>query len=407
MKRVVIIGGGAAGLLCGYFAAKNGASALIVDKNARPGRKMMISGKGRCNLTNNCDVRRFMESVTKNASFLFSALYFLPPQRLMELVEASGLPLKTERGNRVFPVSDKAVDVVDAVYAMAKSAGCEYLNAEVKSLIVKNGAAVGVDTSSGRIGADSVVVATGGASYTRTGSTGDGYKFAKEAGHTVEPIRPSLVPLVTAGGTAKRLMGLSLKNVALKLTEDGRDKPVFEDFGEMLFTHFGLSGPMVLSASAHMEQGKRYSVSVDLKPALTTEELSKRIARDFAAYPNKDFANSLDDLLPKKMIPVIVDLSGIDPHKKVNSVTREERAKLAALLKKLDFAVTGTRPVEEAIITSGGVNVKEIDPKTMESKLVKGLYFAGEVIDVDALTGGYNMHIAMATGALAGENAAK
>ena len=407
MKRVVIIGGGAAGLLCGYFAAKNGASALIVDKNARPGRKMMISGKGRCNLTNNCDVRRFMESVTKNASFLFSALYFLPPQRLMELVEASGLPLKTERGNRVFPRSDKAVDVVDAVYAMAKSAGCEYLNAEVKSLIVKNGAAVGVETSSGRIGADSVVVATGGASYTRTGSTGDGYRFAKEAGHTVEPIRPSLVPLVAAGGTAKRLMGLSLKNVALTLTEDGKDKPVFEDFGEMLFTHFGLSGPMVLSASAHMEQGKRYSVSVDLKPALTAEELSKRIARDFAANPNKDFANSLDDLLPKKMIPVIVDLSGIDPHKKVNSVTREERAKLAALLKKLDFAVTGTRPVEEAIITSGGVNVKEIDPKTMESKLVKGLYFAGEVIDVDALTGGYNMHIAMATGALAGENAAK
>ena len=407
MKRVVIIGGGAAGLLCGYFAAQNGASALIVDKNARPGRKMMISGKGRCNLTNNCDVRRFMESVTKNASFLYSALYFLPPQRLMELVEASGLPLKTERGNRVFPVSDKAVDVVDAVYAMAKSAGCEYLNAEVKSLIVKNGAAVGVDTSSGKLEADAVVVATGGASYTRTGSTGDGYKFAKEAGHTVEPIRPSLVPLVTAGGTAKRLMGLSLKNVALTLTEDGKDKPVFGDFGEMLFTHFGLSGPMVLSASAHMEQGKRYSVSVDLKPALTTEELSKRIARDFAAYPNKDFANSLDDLLPKKMIPVIVDLSGIDPHKKVNSVTREERAKLAALLKKLDFAVTGTRPVEEAIITSGGVNVKEIDPKTMESKLVKGLYFAGEVIDVDALTGGYNMHIAMATGALAGENAAK
>ena len=407
MKRVVIIGGGAAGLLCGYFAAKNGASALIVDKNARPGRKMMISGKGRCNLTNNCDVRRFMESVTKNASFLFSALYFLPPQRLMELVEASGLPLKTERGNRVFPRSDKAVDVVDAVYAMAKSAGCESLNAEVKSLIVKNGAAVGVETSSGRIGADSVVVATGGASYTRTGSTGDGYRFAKEAGHTVEPIRPSLVPLVAAGGTAKRLMGLSLTNVALTLTEDGKDKPVFEDFGEMLFTHFGLSGPMVLSASAHMEQGKRYSVSVDLKPALTAEELSKRIARDFAANPNKDFANSLDDLLPKKMIPVIVDLSGIDPHKKVNSVTRDERAKLAALLKKLDFAVTGTRPVEEAIITSGGVNVKEIDPKTMESKLVKGLYFAGEVIDVDALTGGYNMHIAMATGALAGENAAK
>ena len=407
MKRVVIIGGGAAGLLCGYFAAVNGASALIVDKNARPGRKMMISGKGRCNLTNNCDVRRFMESVTKNAGFLYSALYFLPPQRLMELIEAQGLPLKTERGNRVFPQSDKAVDVVDAVYAMAKDAGCVYMNAEVKSVIIENSVVAGVKTSSGDLEADAVVVATGGASYTRTGSTGDGYRFAREAGHTVEPIRPSLVPLVTAGDTARRLMGLSLKNVALKLYEAGRDKPVFEDFGEMLFTHFGLSGPMVLSASAHMEQGKKYSIAIDLKPALTVEELSKRIARDFAEYPNKDYVNSLDDLLPKKLIPVIVDLSGIDPRKKVNSVTREERGRLAELLKKLEFTVTGTRPVEEAIITSGGVNVKEINPKTMESKLVSGLYFAGEVIDVDALTGGYNMHIAMATGALAGENAAK
>ena len=407
MKRVVIIGGGAAGLLCGYFAAQNGASALIVDKNARPGRKMMISGKGRCNLTNNCDVRRFMESVTRNASFLFSALYFLPPRRLMELVEESGLPLKTERGNRVFPQSDKAVDVVDTVYAMAKNAGCEYVNAEVKSLKIEDGRVVGIITSVGVINADAVVIATGGASYTRTGSTGDGYRFAREAGHTVTPIRPSLVPLVTEGDTAKRLMGLSLKNVALTLRESGRDKPVYEDFGEMLFTHFGLSGPIVLSASAHMRQGARYTVSVDLKPALSLDELSKRIARDFSENPNKDFVNSLDDLLPKKMIPVIVDLSGIDPHKKVNSVTRDERAKLTALLKKLDFTVTGTRPVEEAIITSGGVNVKEIDPKTMESKLVKGLYFAGEVLDVDALTGGYNMHIAMATGALAGESAAK
>ncbi len=394
-------------MLCGCFAARNGASALIVDKNARPGRKMMISGKGRCNLTNNCDVRRFMESVTKNAGFLYSALYFLPPQRLMELIEAQGLPLKTERGNRVFPQSDKAVDVVDAVYAMAKDAGCGYMNAEVKSIIIENGVVAGVETSSGKIEAGAVVVATGGASYTRTGSTGDGYRFAREAGHTVEPIRPSLVPLVTAGDTARRLMGLSLKNVALKLCEAGRDKPVFEDFGEMLFTHFGLSGPMVLSASAHMEQGKKYSIAIDLKPALTVEELSKRVARDFAENPNKDFVNSLDDLLPKKLIPVIVDLSGINPRKKVNSVTREERGRLAELLKKLEFTVTGTRPVEEAIITSGGVNVKEINPKTMESKLVKGLYFAGEVIDVDALTGGYNMHIAMATGALAGENAAK
>ena len=403
----MIVGGGPAGMLCGYFAALGGASVLIVDKNARPGRKMMISGKGRCNLTNNCDVRRFMESVTKNAGFLYSALYFLPPQRLMELVEAAGLPLKTERGSRVFPQSDRAVDVVDAVFAMAKNAGCEYRCAEVRSIVYENGAAVGVVTSSGVIAADAVVIATGGASYTRTGSTGDGYRFAREAGHTVEALRPSLVPLVTAGDTAKRLMGLSLKNVAIKLKKEGMEKPVYEDFGEMLFTHFGLSGPIVLSASAHMELGEKYSVSVDLKPALSIEDLSKRIARDFAANPNKDFVNSLDELLPKKLIPVIVELSGIDPRKKVNSVTRPERFELARLLKSLDFTVTGTRPVEEAIVTSGGVNVKEIDPKTMQSKLVSGLYFAGEVIDVDALTGGFNMHIAMATGALAGENAAK
>ena len=407
MKRVVIVGGGAAGLLCGRFAASAGASALIIDKNARPGRKMMISGKGRCNLTNNCDVRRFMESVTKNAAFLYSALYFLPPQRLMELVEAAGLPLKTERGNRVFPQSDKAVDVVDTVYAMAKNAGCEYLNAEVGSVVIENGRAVGVVTSAGRLKADAVVIATGGASYTRTGSTGDGYRFAKEAGHTVTPLRPALVPLVTEGDTAKRLMGLSLKNVALSLFETGKDKPVYEEFGEMLFTHFGLSGPIVLSASAHIERGKKYDVCIDLKPALSHEELSKRIVRDFAANPNRDFVNSLDELLPKKLIPVIVGLSGIDPRKKANSVTREERTHLTELLKRLRFSVAGTRPIEEAIVTSGGVDVREVDPKTMESKLVSGLYFAGEVLDVDALTGGYNMHIAMATGALAGESAAK
>ncbi|MBO4583787.1 MAG: NAD(P)/FAD-dependent oxidoreductase [Clostridia bacterium] len=406
MKRVVIIGGGAAGLICGYFAANAGASVTIVDKNARPGRKMMISGKGRCNLTNNCDVRRFTESVTRNPDFLYSALYFLPPQRLMELIEAAGLPLKTERGNRVFPVSDKAVDVVDTVFAMAKNAGCDYVNATVKSLVIESGVVTGVKTDRGELRADAVVVATGGASYPRTGSTGDGYRLAESAGHTVVPIRPSLVPLVTAGNTAKKLMGLSLKNVAVTLSEMN-GKRVYEDFGEMLFTHFGLSGPVILSASAHVEPGREYEVCIDLKPALTADELSKRIVRDFAANPNRDFVNSLDELLPKKLIPVVVELSGIDPRKKVNSVTREERARLTDLLKSMKFIVVGTRPIDEAIITSGGVNVKEINPKTMESKLVKGLYFAGEVIDVDALTGGYNMHIAMATGALAGENAAK
>lgn len=393
-------------MLCGYFAALGGASALIIDKNSRPGRKMMISGKGRCNLTNNCDIRRFMESVPRNASFLYSALNFLPPSRIMELLEASGLPLKTERGSRVFPQSDRAADVVDAVFALAKGAGCEYRSAAVKSVLTEGGRAVGVETDGGVIRADAVVIATGGASYTRTGSTGDGFAFARALGHTVVPLRPSLVPLVTAGNTAKQLMGLSLKNVAVTLTDAGSGKKLFDDFGEMLFTHFGLSGPVILSASAHMKEGMRCTLSVDLKPALAAEELSKRILRDFSANPNRDYVNSLDELLPKKLIPVIVDLSGIDPRKKVNSVTREERDRLAKLLKSLEFTVTGTRPIEEAIVTSGGVSVKEINPKTMESKLVAGLYFAGEVIDVDALTGGYNMHIAMATGALAGESVA-
>ena len=393
-------------MLCGYFAASGGASVRIIDKNARPGRKMMISGKGRCNLTNNCDVRRFMESVTRNPDFLYSALYFLPPQRLMELIEAAGLPLKTERGNRVFPVSDKAADVVDTVFAIAKGAGCDYVNATVKSLIVEGGAVTGVKTDRGDFFADAVVIATGGASYPRTGSTGDGYRLAESVGHRIVPVRPSLVPLVTAGNTAKKLMGLSLKNVAVTLSEMDGGR-VYDDFGEMLFTHFGLSGPVILSASAYLEPGREYEAAVDLKPALTAEDLSKRIVRDFSANPNRDFINSLDELLPKKLIPVIVELSGIDPRKKVNSVMREERMRLVALLKRFTLIVTGTRPIDEAIVTAGGVDVKEIDPKTMRSKLADGLYFAGEVIDVDALTGGYNMHVAMATGALAGARAAE
>ncbi len=406
MKNIVVIGSGAAGLLCGYFAASAGASVTLLDKNERPGRKIMITGKGRCNLTNNCDLRRFMESVPTNASFLYSALNFLSPSALIELVENAGLPLKTERGNRVFPQSDKAVDVVDTLFSLASSAGCRFKQANVKRIIAENGRAVGVATDKGVINADAVVLATGGASYPRTGSTGDGYRLASELGHSIIPIKPSLVPLVTAGKSAARLMGLSLKNVSATLFDADSGKEIYQDFGEMLFTHFGLSGPIILSASAHVKPQKRYFISIDTKPALTVDELSKRILRDFSENINRDFVNSLDALLPKKMIPLIVELSGIEPRKKVNSVTKEERFRLACLIKDLRFDIVGTRSIDEAIVTSGGISVKEINPKTMQSKLVEGLFIAGEVIDVDALTGGYNMHIAMATGALAGVSAA-
>lgn len=406
MKRVAVIGGGAAGLMCGYFAALNGASVKIIEKNTRPGRKIMISGKGRCNITNNCDVRRFMESVVVNPNFLYSALNFMSPSDLIELMEKNGLPLKTERGNRVFPVSDKAVDVVDTLYEMVVSAGCQFVNDIVSGIIVESGKVTGVKTEKAVINADCVVVATGGASYTRTGSTGDGYRFARESGHTVVPLKPSLVPLVTKGKTAARLMGLSLKNASLRIADAETGREVYSDFGEMIFTHFGISGPMVLSASSHIGDDREYNAFIDLKPALSEDELSARIVRDFADAPNRDFINSLDELLPKKLIPVIVELSGIDGRKKVNSITRDERKSLVYLLKNFPLTVTGKRPIEEAIITSGGVSVREINPKTMMSKLVDGLYFAGEVMDVDALTGGYNMHIALSTGALAGYSCA-
>ncbi len=347
-----------------------------------------------------------MESVPKNASFLYSALNFLSPTDLIALVENAGLPLKTERGNRVFPKSDKAVDVVDTLFSLVSSVGCKFRTAKALRILSEDGRVMGVKTDRGDFPADAVVIATGGASYPRTGSTGDGYAIAKELGHTIEPIKPSLVPLVTAGKGAAKLMGLSLKNVSVTLREKENGKVLFEDFGEMLFTHFGLSGPIILSSSVFVRQGEHYTVSLDTKPALSVEELSKRILRDFSENINKDFINSLDALLPKKLIPYVVEVSGIPPRKKVNTITKEERLGFARLLKSLEFEVVGTRPIDEAIVTSGGVSVKEINPKTMMSKLVEDLYFAGEVIDVDALTGGYNLHIAMATGALAGASAA-
>ena len=411
MKKIVIIGGGAAGLMAAYSAAlKNGKQAeiTVIEKNERPARKVMITGKGRCNVTNNCDVDTLVANVPKNGKFLFSAFSGFSAGDTMGLFESLGVPLKTERGNRVFPVSDKAVDIVDALVGAVKKSGANIFRSVAKKILTENGAVTGVLLESGEIyPADSVILATGGMSYPLTGSTGDGYKMAKELSHTVTELKPSLVPLTVHEGFCSRLSGLTLKNVTLSVFEEGKKKPVFSELGEMLFTHFGISGPLTLSASSHMRRmGKTtYTAYIDLKPALSFEQLDSRILRDFEDEKNKDFANSLDKLLPKSIIPVIISLSGIEPTLKVNQVSREMRAKLCKVIKALPLHITGFRPIEEAIITGGGISVKEINPSTMESKLVKGLYFAGEIIDADAYTGGFNLQIAFSTGFAAGKNA--
>ena len=411
MKKIVIIGGGAAGLMAAYSAAlKNGKQAeiTVIEKNERPARKVMITGKGRCNVTNNCDVDTLVANVPKNGKFLFSAFSGFSAGDTMRLFESLGVPLKTERGNRVFPVSDKAVDIVDALVGAVKKSGANIFRSVAKKILTENGAVTGVLLESGEIyPADSVILATGGMSYPLTGSTGDGYKMAKELSHTVTELKPSLVPLTVHEGFCSRLSGLTLKNVTLSVFEEGKKKPVFSELGEMLFTHFGISGPLTLSASSHMRRmGKTtYTAYIDLKPALSFEQLDSRILRDFEDEKNKDFANSLDKLLPKSIIPVIISLSGIEPTLKVNQVSREMRAKLCKVIKALPLHITGFRPIEEAIITGGGISVKEINPSTMESKLVKGLYFAGEIIDADAYTGGFNLQIAFSTGFAAGKNA--
>lgn len=411
MKKIVIVGGGAAGLLAAYSAAlKYGKSAAItvIEKNERPARKLMITGKGRCNVTNNCGVDTLIANVPKNGKFLFSAFSGFDSGDTMRLFESLGVPLKTERGNRVFPVSDKALDIVDALVGAVKKSGIKLVRGAAVKIIVSDGAVIGVKTEDGEIHpADSVILATGGMSYPLTGSTGDGYKMARELSHTVTELKPSLVPLTVHEGFCSRLAGLTLKNVTLSVFEEGKKKPVFSELGEMLFTHFGISGPLTLSASAHMRKmGKAaYTAYIDLKPALSEDQLDSRILRDFEGEKNKDFANSLDKLLPKSIIPVIIALSGIEPTLKVNQITREMRAALCKVIKALPLHITGFRPIEEAIITGGGISVKEINPSTMESKLVKGLYFAGEIIDADAYTGGFNLQIAFSTGFAAGKNA--
>ena len=410
MKKTVIIGGGAAGLMAACAAAEKygGRAVTVIEKNRRPGRKLMITGKGRCNVTNNCDRDTLISNVPANGRFLFSAFSDFGTADTMEFFEKRGVPLKTERGNRVFPVSDKASDIVDALVNTVRKSGVKILTAEAEEILTENFSVTGVRTRDGEIlEADSVILATGGMSYPVTGSTGDGYEMAGRLGHTVTPLKASLVPLNVKQGFCSRLSGLSLKNVTLTVYESGRKKPVFSELGEMLFTHFGISGPLVLSASAHMRKmgSAEYVAYIDLKPALDEQKLDSRILRDFEEEKNRDFANSLDKLLPKSIIPVIISLSGIAPDTKVNQISREQRSRLCGVLKALRLDITGFRPIEEAIITGGGISVKEINPSTMESKLVSGLFFAGEIIDADAYTGGFNLQIAFSTGHLAGKNA--
>lgn len=406
-KKVIVIGAGAAGLMASGVAAENGADVLIVERNDKPARKVMITGKGRCNVTNNCTmINELIANVPTNGRFLYSAFSRFMPIDTMEFFEDMGVPLKVERGNRVFPESDKAVHIVDALNSFSQDAGGKRIKGRATKLLISDGSVRGVLLEDGsEYAADCVIVATGGVSYPLTGSTGDGYELAKQAGHSVTELKPSLVPLVCHEGFCSDLQGLSLKNVSISVIDTNSYKEVYKDFGEMLFTHFGVSGPMILSASSHLKDitPRRYEIHIDLKPAVSYEQLDKRIQRDFLENTNKNFINALDSLLPKKLVPVIVRLCGIKPATKVNQITKEQRGSLVNLLKDLKVTVLKYRPIEEAIVTSGGVSTKEIDPKTMESKLCKGLYFAGEVIDVDAYTGGFNLQIAFSTGRLAGE----
>lgn len=406
-KRVIVVGGGAAGMMAAIHAAYCGAEVTLLEKNDRLGKKLRITGKGRCNVTNDCGANEFLTNVPSNPRFLYAALNRFSTSDTMDFFEGCGVELKVERGKRVFPKSDKAADIVNAMIDRCRDVGVKIVTDKVTGLAIEDGRACGVMAGGKKYEADSVIVCTGGRSYPGTGSDGDGYRFAREAGHTVTALRPSLVPIVAEGMLCRSMQGLSLKNVSLKILKGEGGKCVYEDFGEMMFTHFGMTGPMVLSASAHIPDIEKggYIAVIDLKPALDEAELDARIRADFAKYNNKDFVNSLGDLLPLKAIEPIVSLSGIDPRKKVNSVTKEERRRLLEAIKYMKIPLSRFCSIDEAIITKGGVAVDEINPKTMESKIVSGLYFAGEVLDVDAYTGGFNLQIAFSTAVLAGENA--
>ncbi len=406
MNNVIIIGGGPAGMIAGISAANIGDKVIIIEKMNSCGKKLLITGKGRCNITNNIDINGFVENTPCNGRFLYGVLNNFDNNDIIKLLEEEGVKTKIERGGRVFPLSDKSQDVLNALLKVLKRLNVKILtNTKVEKIIVNNGAVEGVRLDSGEeLKANKVILATGGKSYPVTGSTGEGYNLAKELGHTINKIRPSLIPLVSNEEVCGKLQGLSLKNVAIKLKSN--DKVIYEDFGEMLFTHYGVSGPIILSASAHLIRYKnldellkenKVKIDIDFKPALTEEKLDLRILRDFSEVKNKEFKNSLDKLLPQKLIPVVIEKTKINPYKKVNEITKEERFKIVKILKCFEINIIGMRPIEEAIITSGGISIKEINPKTMESKIVKGLYFAGEIIDVDALTGGFNLQIAWST----------
>ena len=409
-KRIVVIGGGAAGMMAAISAAEGGASVTLLEPNERLGKKLNITGKGRCNVTNDSDMAGLLANVPRNGKFLYSAFSRFDGRDAMTFFEGLGVPLKVERGGRVFPVSDRSFDVSAALERRLRALRVTVLRRRALSVRTDGGAVSSVETEEGALPAEAVILATGGVSYPATGSTGDGHRMAAQAGHTVTPLSGSLVPLegvVAPGIPCGRLQGLSLRNVGLSVFESG--KMIYTDFGELLFTHFGVSGPLVLSASAHMRRfdKKTYRLEIDLKPALDAAQLDRRLLSDFAKYANHDFRNALDDLLPQKLIPVVVALSGVPEREKVHDLTREQRQALAQILKHFPVEITGPRPAADAIVTSGGVKVSEIDPNTMESKLVKGLYFAGELIDTDAYTGGFNLQIAWATGRAVGQAAAK
>ena len=422
--KVAVIGGGPAGMMAAISASKKGNEVYLIEKNGRLGKKLLITGKGRCNITSSLDIKDFIQNIPGNGKFLYSAFDNYTNNDIINFLKEHGVGVKEERGNRIFPVSDKSMDVLNAFENELKKK-----NVKIKL----NTRVVGIDTENGRVEsltyenengqlkkltADKIILATGGKTYSSTGSTGDGYEIAQKLGHTVTKIRPSLVPLTATGKSlniCKDLQGLSLKNVGIKLIDSTKNKVIYEYFGEMLFTHFGVSGPTILSASAHLLRYKnidellknnKIKLVIDFKPALQIEKLDARIQRDFAEEKNKEYKNSLNNLLPQKLINTIVELSQINPNKQVNEVTREERINLAKLLKNFTITISGFRPIEEGIVTSGGISIKEINPKTMESKIVEGLYFAGEVIDVDAYTGGFNLQIAYSTGYTAGSEEA-
>jgi len=414
--KTLIIGGGPAGMMAAISAAEENEEVVLIEKNSTLGRKLLITGKGRCNITSSIAIEDFIKNVPGNGRFLYSAFSNFSNQDIIDLMKKNGVEVKEERGNRIFPVTDKAQSVLDAfINEIRKHKNIKVmLNCKVKSIMQKEGIAIGALLESGeKVYSDRVILATGGKSYPLTGSTGDGYKMAKEVGHTVVDARGSLVPIKADTDICQRLQGLSLRNVKIAFIDKDKSKEIYDDFGEMLFTHFGVSGPTILSGSAHLLRYKDVDskikegsivLKIDLKPALSEEELDKRVLRDFEEFKNKEFKNSLEKLLPKKMIDVVIDLSGIDRYKKVNEITKEERLSLVKLLKDFEITIDGFRPVEEAIVTAGGVSIKEINPKTMESKIVSGLFFAGEIIDVDAYTGGFNLQIAYSTGYTAGKN---